>query len=151
MSSTYVSAELRRLVVARADSLCEYCLVHADDAFFGCEVDHVVSEKHGGLTTADNLAFACLPCNRRKGSDIGSVAEGTGALTRFYNPRTDVWFEHFSYDGEGSVIRPLSEIGEVTARILGFNQPEQILERESLCTVGRYPVPAALKRMQVLD
>jgi hypothetical protein len=151
VSSTYVSADLRRLVVARAESLCEYCLVHADDAFFGCEVDHVVSEKHGGLTTADNLAFACLPCNRRKGSDIGSVAEGTGALTRFYNPRTDVWLEHFSYDEDGSVIRPLSEIGEVTARIFGFNQPEQVLERESLRTGGRYPVPAALKRMRALD
>jgi hypothetical protein len=48
-------------------------------------------------------------------------------------------------------LRPLSEIGEVTVRILGFNQPEQILERESLRTGGRYPVPAALKRMRALD
>lgn len=27
MSVTYVSAELRRLVVARAEGLCEYCLI----------------------------------------------------------------------------------------------------------------------------
>lgn len=138
-------------MISRADGLCEYCLIHADDAFFGCEVDHVVSEKHGGLTTADNLAFACLPCNRRKGSDVGSLAEGTGALTRFYNPRTDVWLEHFAYESDGSMIRPLSEVGEVTVRILGFNQPEQIMERESLRSVGRYPVPAALKRMGEFD
>ena len=68
MSTSYVSAELRRLVVARADSLCEYCLIHEEDTFFGCEVDHIVSEKHGGQTDAQNLALACLFCKRNKGA-----------------------------------------------------------------------------------
>ena len=60
MSQTYVSVELRRLVLFRADRRCEYCLIHEDDTFFGCEVDHIVSEKHDGPTVADNLAYACL-------------------------------------------------------------------------------------------
>ena len=55
MSQTYISAELRRLAVVRADGLCEYCLIHEDDTFFGCEIDHIISEKHGGLTVAENL------------------------------------------------------------------------------------------------
>jgi hypothetical protein len=50
VSTSYISAELRRLVVARAESLCEYCLIHEEDTFFGCEVDHVISEKHGGVS-----------------------------------------------------------------------------------------------------
>src|SRR5262249_7484988 len=37
MSVTYISAELRRLVVARAEGLCEYCLIAEEDTFFGCE------------------------------------------------------------------------------------------------------------------
>jgi hypothetical protein len=60
MSETYISAELRRLVAARAEGLCEYCLIHEEDTFFGCEVDHIISEKHGGSTDAGNLAYACL-------------------------------------------------------------------------------------------
>ena len=36
---------MRRLVIARAGRRCEYCLIHEDDTYFGCEVDHVVSEK----------------------------------------------------------------------------------------------------------
>lgn len=56
MSATYISAELGRLVIARADNLCEYCLIHEDDTFFGCEVDHIISEKHGGLTRVATLA-----------------------------------------------------------------------------------------------
>ena len=35
-----------------ADSLCEYGLLHEDDAVFGCAVDHSISEKHGGETDA---------------------------------------------------------------------------------------------------
>jgi 5-methylcytosine-specific restriction endonuclease McrA len=59
-----VSDQLRRLVEARAARICEYCLIHEDDTFFGCEVDHVISLKHGGPSEPDNLAFACLVCNR---------------------------------------------------------------------------------------
>ena len=69
MSTSYLSAELRRLVSARAGNLCEYCLIHESDTYFGCEVDHVLSEKHGGPTVASNLAFACLFCKRIGGMD----------------------------------------------------------------------------------
>ena len=44
-TASYISPELRRLVAARAEGLCEYCLIHEDDTFFGCEVDHILSEK----------------------------------------------------------------------------------------------------------
>ena len=45
-----VSAEVRLVVAARADHLCEYCLIGAEDTFFGCHVDHIVSIKHRGET-----------------------------------------------------------------------------------------------------
>ena len=54
--SREVGEALRRLVAERAWHVCEYCLVHEDDLFHGCEVDHVLSRKHGGQTTAENLA-----------------------------------------------------------------------------------------------
>jgi HNH endonuclease len=144
MSVTYISAELRRLVVLRSAGLCEYCLIHEDDTFFGCEIDHVVSEKHGGLTVSENLAYACLVCNRNKGSDLGSIWEPTGSLTRFFNPRLDVWVDHFSL--EGAVIRPITPIGSVTDRILRFNDLERRLEREVLHALARYPVIAQVRR-----
>src|SRR5438128_12574618 len=93
--SSYISDDLRRIVASRADYLCEYCLIHEDDAFFGCQVDHIISLKHGGPTESNNLAYACTFCNRNKGSDIASVAAKTGNLVRFYNPRTDRWADHF--------------------------------------------------------
>ena len=135
--SSYVSAELRRLVAARAGNRCEYCLIHEDETFFGCEVDHSISIKHGGATEASNLAYACMTCNRRKGSDLGSILWRTGQLVRFFNPKVDRWEDHFAI--EGAQIKPLTDIGEVTAQIFGFNNEEQILEREELISSGRYP------------
>lgn len=58
MSSTYIPADLRRQVIERANGLCEYCLIHEDDTYFGCQVDHIISEKHYGPTEADNLVTA---------------------------------------------------------------------------------------------
>lgn len=146
MSSTYISVELRRLVEARAEGLCEYCLIAEEDTFYGCEADHIISEKHGGPTQEDNLAQACVFCNQAKGSDIGSIHWESGAFVRFFNPRTDRWADHFVL--VGSWIEGITEIGAVTAQILGFNSGERLLERQTLQAIKRYPSAAALRRMQ---
>jgi hypothetical protein len=97
--TSYISIELRRLVESRANHLCEYCLIHEEDTFLGCQVDHIIAEKHSGPTNADNLSLACTFCNRAKGTDIGSIAPSTGEFTRFFNPRTDHWSDHFQLSG----------------------------------------------------
>lgn len=136
MSSTYISADLRRHAKQQANNACEYCLIHEDDTFFGCHIDHVISEKHGGKTEASNLAVACTFCNLHKGSDIASLSS-EGELTRFFNPRTDQWTDHFGL--KGALVYGLTPIGEVTVRILKINHSDRILEREALIAVGRYP------------
>jgi hypothetical protein len=130
-----ISAELRQTIADRANLLCEYCLIAEADTFYGCEVDHIISLKHGGSSEPDNLAYACALCNRAKGTDVGSVSTN-GEFTRFFNPRTDRWVEHFRL--EQATIIPLTEIGEVTARILGFNDSARLHEREELIRFGKY-------------
>ena len=137
----YISPELRRLVVNRADSLCEYCLIPDADGV-GFQIDHIISVKHGGSTTADNLAYACIYCNLQKGSELGSIVWRTGELVRFFNPRRDFWGEHFRLDE--AVIQPLTDIGEVTARIFAVNSDNRLVEKQALIAVDRYPSEAAL-------
>ena len=126
--TSYIPAELRRLVVDRSKSRCEYCLILETDTFCGCQIDHVIAEKHGGATTESNLAYTCAFCNRHKGSDIGSIADSSGEFTRFYNPRTDDWNQHFKF--ENYQVVPLSPIGETTCKILQINDPDRVLERK---------------------
>jgi 5-methylcytosine-specific restriction endonuclease McrA len=146
MSISYVSQQLRRLVVTRADNLCEYCLIAEKDTFLGCEVDHIISEKHSGPTEAGNLAYACVFCNQAKGSDIGSIDWESGEFVRFFNPRMDQWWDHFLLSG--NKIEAKTKIGAVTANILLFNIADRLLERKVLRALNRYPRPEALKRMQ---
>jgi hypothetical protein len=121
-------------------------LIHEDHTFFGCEVDHIISEKHGGSTDAANLAFACLACNRRKGTDIASIDRGTGELTRLFNPRIDRWADHFALSDGGLIIAARTSIGAVTVNVLQLNDEERQMERAALRAVGRYPVREALER-----
>ena len=131
----WISAELRQSVASRANLLCEYCLIAEVDTFYGCEVDHIISLKHGGASEPNNLAYACALCKVAKGSDIGSISPA-GEFTRFFNPRTDSWAEHFRL--EGATIQPLTTVGEVTANILRLNESARIHEREELIRFGKY-------------
>jgi hypothetical protein len=142
MSSAYISAELRQQVAERAYFVCEYCLIHADDTHFGCQIDHIISEKHGGLTEPDNLAYACAFCNRFKGSDVGSIDWDSGEFVRFYNPRIDRWSDHFELDGIGII--PTSGIGRVTVRLLQMNHIDRLIERQELAESKRFPTSQAV-------
>ena len=143
--TSYVTTSLRRLVESRANHLCEYCLIHENDTFLGCQVDHIIAEKHNGPTNATNLGYACTFCNRSKGTDIGSIATSTGEFTRFFNPRTDHWGEHFRLNGVH--IEFQTPVGEVTVRILGFNEPDRIMEREMIQSIGKYPSKEAMRHL----
>ncbi len=147
MSTTHVPAELRRLVVDRADRLCEYCLIAEDDTFLGCQVDHIISEKHGGPTTAENLALACLCCNLAKGSDIASMDWDAGQIVRLYHPRADFWSDHFRL--VDCNIEGITSIGLVTVRLLGFNAEDRVEERKVLIEKNRFPSTSALTRMNI--
>ncbi len=134
MSQTHISAELRRLVRQRAGECCEYCLILEAFTFAVHELDHIVAEKHGGPTTADNLALACALCNGFKGSDLASIDPESGVIAPLYHPRRDVWSQHFRL--AGGKIEPLTPVGRVTVRLLQLNHPDRLEERELLILAG---------------
>jgi hypothetical protein len=134
---TYIPVGIRQLVIQQAGERCEYCLYPQEMSFLAFEVEHIIAEKHGGATVADNLALACPYCNRLKGSDLGSLDPETDQLTPFFNPRTQQWDEHFQLDGAHIV--PLTPEGRVTVLILQFNRPDCLQERQHLIEVGKYP------------
>lgn len=125
--SYYISDSLRRLVTERAEDRCEYCRQPQALSLFNFEMEHIIARKHDGLTTAENLALACPHCNGFKGSDLGSMDSQTGVLTPFYNPRLQVWLEHFKFDSYEII--PLTPEGRVTTKILRMNLPERWEER----------------------
>lgn len=134
MSLTHVPAELRRLVRERAGGLCEYCRIAEAATFAPHEIDHVVAEKHGGETTAENLALSCTLCNRRKGSDLSSIDPHTREVALLFHPRKHRWSDHFRPDGPR--LEPLTPTGRATARLLDFNAEVRLAERAALSSAG---------------
>ena len=124
---SYISSKLRNEVALRASFCCECCLIDEAKTGLLCEVDHIIGIKHNGATDSSNLAYACFTCNRNKGSDLASIDWDTNEIIRFYNPRSDIWAEHFRF--EGFHIAALTQIGKVTEIIFRFNDRKRLLER----------------------
>jgi 5-methylcytosine-specific restriction endonuclease McrA len=95
MSETHIPAALRRLTREKAGDRCEYCLIPESVTLFSHPIDHVIAEKHGGPTAAENLALSCVLCNGFKGSDLASIDPVTGDVVPLFHPRRDRWDDHF--------------------------------------------------------
>jgi len=130
-----MDAVLRQLVWQRAAQRCEYCQVPADVALLPFQIDHIIAEKHGGLTVADNLALSCERCNSHKGPNIAGHFEGR--LVPLFNPRQDRWVDHFAW--AGPVLVGKTPVGRVTIDVLAINLPYRIALRAALIKEGIFP------------
>lgn len=137
MTSTKIPAELHQFVSDRAQENCEYCLLHQNFSIYTHEVDHIIAQKHGGQTIAENLALSCLSCNRHKGTDLATFDPATGEITLLFHPRNQIWLEHFLLSN--GKIEGITPIGRATAKLLIFNNPTRILERQLLIGENQYP------------
>src|SRR5581483_5611615 len=103
-----MEAALVRQVWQRARHRREDCQIRQDQDDAPFEIDHIIARKHGGLSTAQNLALSCFHCNSFKGSDIASRDQPTGMLTPLFNPRRHRWGRHFRWkDGYLRALTPI--------------------------------------------
>jgi hypothetical protein len=131
-------ASLRLEVWERAKGRCEYCLFHEDDLLFPHQVDHIVAQQHAGPASPENLAFTCCYCNRYKGPNLASVDPETGEKVWLFDPRKDIWNQHFRI--EGPLILGSNPKGRATVFLLQINGEERIRLRERLQAEARFPL-----------
>ena len=126
----------RRLVEERARQRCEYC--HAPQKYDvqPFQLDHIRAQKHSGLTSPANLAWSCLPCNTYKGPNVAGYDPESNSLQPLFNPRKDVWSEHFAW--KGSKLVGLTPVGRTTIDVLRINQPERVEHRRLLIAGGLF-------------
>lgn len=88
----------------RAGGRCEYCRL-SDALHPGpFEIEHIIPKQHGGPTTARNLAYSCLHCNRHKGPNLAGIDrfQSRRSLVRLFHPRRHKWERHFRGTGRFS-------------------------------------------------
>ncbi len=98
----------RALVTQRADSRCEYCHYPQEISNGVLDWEHIVPEFFGGETKPDNLALSCRHCNTHKLAKVDGIDPQTGAISRLFHPRKDVWGEHFRLNRQTGEIVYLS-------------------------------------------
>jgi 5-methylcytosine-specific restriction endonuclease McrA len=121
---------IRAQVAGRAGHRCEYCRLHEDDDVYSFHVEHIIPLKHGGHSHIENLAFACQHCNLHKGSNLTGIDPTTNAIVRLFDPRRDVWDDHFALQDGG--ILGQTPVGRATIRVLAINEVDRVRLRLAL-------------------
>jgi hypothetical protein len=139
MSHTYIPKALRDLVASQACYRCGYCLTAEAVVGAPMEIDHLIPEALGGLTEENNLWLACSLCNDHKAGRIAAPDSETGEMVRLFNPRHQVWREHFRWTTVADYIVGLTPTGRATVSALHLNRPALVQARRLWIQVGWHP------------
>ena len=134
-----VSASFRNKVEERAKKLCEYCqspLEFSSDPF---SVEHIFPISKGGTDDLENLALACQGCNGHKFTKTEAFDVISQTTATFYNPRKDVWNEHFVWSEDFTEIIGKTAKGRVTIKTLKLNRQRIMNLRRVLILAGEHP------------
>ncbi len=134
-----IPSSLRRRVIQRANSRCEYCGILQAGQVATFHIDHIVPLVARGATNADNLALACVFCSLRKGSRQIIADLETGKEIKVFHPRQQTWKEHFSWSGVQIV--GLTATGRATVNALDLNQLTMLAIGAEEELLGRHPSP----------
>lgn len=134
-----ISPEIQRLVRQRANRLCEYCHTSEQWQYVRFTVDHVIPLAQGSSDDLDNLALACFHCNRKKADKLTALDPDSGEEVPLFNPRRDVWSEHFIWSSDRLFIVGLTPTGRASVDALELNRERVINIRAADRTVGRHP------------
>ncbi len=139
MSGSYISAALRQRVAEVARFRCGYCQTSQHIVGPLLEIDHIVPESKGGTNDEDNLFLACPMCNSHKGARQKTIDPETNHDVPLFNPRTEIWTEHFEWIDDGTVIQGKTPKGRATVAALNMNHPDIITARQLWVIAGWHP------------
>ena len=139
MSVSYISASLRKRVAETACFRCGYCQISQHIVGPLLEIDHIIPEAEGGTNDEENLFLACPMCNSHKATRHQATDPETQRIVPLFNPRTEIWVEHFEWIEESTVIRGKTPTGRATVAALNVNHPDVVAARRLWVIAGWHP------------
>lgn len=130
---------LKQLTYERALGLCEYCKSPANISSQPFVIEHVIPKSKGGQSTQENTALSCQGCNNYKYNKTDGIDILTGKTANIFNPRKQIWSDHFAWSDDGIEIIALSSTGRVTLDVLRLNRQELQNLRSLLAEAGKHP------------
>jgi 5-methylcytosine-specific restriction endonuclease McrA len=127
---------LRQLVYDRAGGICEYCQTSEQNSGQTMHVDHI--DPLGG-NVLENLCLSCWNCNSSKHKATHVTDPQTGERVPLFNPRAQIWTEHFEWVYGATQVRGKTATGRATVVRLRMNRPAMVVARQRWAEGGYHP------------
>jgi hypothetical protein len=101
---------------------------------------HIEHINPAGGDHLDNLCLACPNCNLSKATAVTAVDPQTGEEVPLFNPRSQLWHEHFEWEDAYAVVRGITPIGRATVSRFKMNRFRIVLTRKRWVQAGLHPV-----------
>jgi hypothetical protein len=134
-----ISKKLEIKIRSQAKNRCGYCLVPQKLVSYKLEIEHIFPKGLGGTDKENNLWLACRQCNLNKGVKTRGFDPITLRRIRLFNPRTQIWSEHFAWSEAETEIIGKTPCGRATVSALQLNSDLQRIAREFWKLTGIFP------------
>ena len=134
-----VRGRVRDAVFKRAGYRCEYCRTPMAYTIQPFVAEHIIPVAKGGKSVMDNLACACGGCNGHKYAKIEAFDPAEAILVPLYNPRGNIWYQHFTWNADFTQIIGLTPIGRASVEALQLNRAGLMNIRRLMVLGGEHP------------
>ena len=83
--------------------------------------------------------WLCISCNLAKGDRLANLDPLTQERTPFFNPRTQIWEEHFRWNDDRKTLDGLTPVGRTTIFALDINNSLRLEARRFWFQLGLLP------------
>lgn len=133
-----ISETLKAKIRRQAKNRCGYCLLPQSLNPTLLEIEHLLATANGGNDDEENLWLACRLCNGYKATQDKAFDEQTNKNVALFNPRTQIWDEHFEWNEE--IIVGKTPCGRATVKALKLNNDIILSVRRRWILAGWFPL-----------
>mgnify|MGYP000448051499 CR=1 FL=1 len=126
----------KRLVYERANGCCEYCQTCEHNTGQSMHIEHI--DPNGG-DDLSNLCLSCSNCNYSKSDFTSALDPETNTQQALFNPRMQLWDDHFLWVDGGLRIQGKTDVGRATIVRLKMNQSRVVRARNNWIIAGSHP------------
>jgi hypothetical protein len=128
--------ETKQVVRDRAKACCEYCQTSEANTGQTMHIEHI---QPNGADDLDNLCLSCANCNLSKAAAISAIDPISSETVPLFNPRIQLWAEHFQWTTDYKQLQGLTMVGRATIERLKMNQEKMQIARARWRIAGHHP------------
>jgi hypothetical protein len=146
MSKIYIPISIQRAILELSKNYCEYCVLPSNFSTDFFHFEHIIPLVLDGRTNVENLARSCGICNNNKRDKIEYIDPLTQLIVRLYNPRQDIWMDHFQWSDDDLFVIGITPIGRATIALLKLNRSNATNLRKLLKMADLHPPLFTIKQ-----